>query len=137
MQESTKEAPASEYVMVERMFVGEEKQLLERLKEEARMAKELQLTPVLPVKSERDISPSDSTDVTQQPLVNGKKEPCDDYLSTAASTPTPRMTPKVIWMPATLNNAHKLLINITNLISFFIQHNKLIKFHLARNFCRL
>ncbi len=47
-QESTKEAPASEYVMVERMFVGEEKQSLERLKEEARVAKELQLTPVLP-----------------------------------------------------------------------------------------
>lgn len=46
--------------MVERMFVGEEKQSLERLKEEARVAKELQLTPVVsgvkeePMEAEQD-----------------------------------------------------------------------------------
>ena len=52
--------------MVERMFVGEEKQSLERLKEEARVAKELQLTPVWPnIKNEPDSSA----------LVNGSKEP--------------------------------------------------------------
>lgn len=71
MQESTKEAPASEYVMVERMFVNEEKQSLERLREEARVARELNLTPVYPVKAE-----SGSTTVE---LVNGRRDsPCED-----------------------------------------------------------
>jgi len=110
LMESTKEAPASEFVMVERMFVGEEKQSLERLKEEARVAKELQLTPVCPavvVKSE----PVNET-LTVNPAavlqVNGTRESSEDHSSmttatsttttttmTTASVTTPRMTPKM------------------------------------------
>lgn len=72
--------------MVERMFAGEEKQSLERLKEEARVAKELQLTPVWPVKSE----PTSSTPVASTELglvnVNGRRDsPCEE----------PKVTPKV------------------------------------------
>lgn len=72
--------------MVERMFAGEEKQSLERLKEEARVAKELQLTPVYPVKPE----PSCSTPVAPAEVsvtnVNGRRDsPCEE----------PKVTPKV------------------------------------------
>ena len=96
------------------MFVGEEKQSLERLKEEARVAKELQLTPVCPavvVKSE----PVNET-LTVNPAavlqVNGTRESSEDHSSmttatsttttttttmTTASVTTPRMTPKVIF----------------------------------------
>jgi len=101
--------------MVERMFVGEEKQLLERLKEEARVAKELQLTPVWPVKSESVNEPANVNTVTLH-QINGKKEPLEDCTSAIASMTTstttttttattmttsvtgPRMTPKVIFL---------------------------------------
>ena len=84
-QESTKEAPTSEHVMVERMFAGEEKQSLERLKEEARVAKELQLTPVWPVKSELPVSTTPTPVVTNE-IVNGRRDsPCEE----------PKLTPKV------------------------------------------
>lgn len=90
--------------MVERMFVSDEKQSLEKLKEEARVAKELQLTPVWywdailfcqtvghhllfshrPVKSEEEAAsgsdaaaPSTPTPSTA-PTVNGKREPSTD-----------------------------------------------------------
>ena len=57
--------------MVERMFVSEEKQSLERLKEEARVAKELNLTPVYPVKTELGAATVE--------LVNGRRDsPCED-----------------------------------------------------------
>ena len=95
--------------MVERMFVGEEKQSMERLKEEARVAKELQLTPVWPVKSE-SVSESASVSAISVHQVNGIKESSEDCISTAASTTTstttttttsttaPRMTPKVVFL---------------------------------------
>lgn len=56
--------------MVERMFVSEEKQSLERLKEEARVAKELQLTPVWPSVKTEPMEPAAA--VQQQ--VNGLPE---------------------------------------------------------------
>ncbi len=76
--------------MVERMFAGEEKQALERLKEEARVAKELQLTPVWPVKSEPASTTPTPTPVATNPvvdnLVNGRRDsPCEE----------PKLTPKV------------------------------------------
>jgi len=109
LMESTKEAPASEFVMVERMFVGEEKQSLERLKEETRVAKELQLTPVCrPVVKCEPGSESSSTTSQLHHQFNGKREkesPEDVALtSTTAMTTTatmtttsttPRMTPKM------------------------------------------
>jgi hypothetical protein len=89
-QESTKEAPTSEHVMVERMFAGEEKQSLERLKEETRVAKELQLTPVWPVKSEPTTSGATTatTPVATNAvdIVNGRRDsPSEDL----------KLTPKV------------------------------------------
>jgi len=85
LQESTKEAPASEFVMVERMFVGEEKQSLERLKEEARVAKELQLIPVWPsIKTEPDSTP----------MVNGTREAAAPS-SEETSLPN-KISPKVL-----------------------------------------
>ena len=90
-QESTKEAPTSEHVMVERMFAGEEKQSLERLKEETRVAKELQLTPVWPVKTE-PTNASTTTATTPvatnaaADIVNGRRDsPSED----------PKLAPKV------------------------------------------
>ena len=70
--------------MVERMFVGEEKQSLERLKEEARVAKELQLTPVWPsaVKTE----PVEPAAAVQQQPVNGlPEEPKNAKVKTTAA----------------------------------------------------
>lgn len=74
--------------MVERMFASEEKQSLERLKEEARVAKELHLTPVWPVKSE----PGSTTPVATNSAdvlttnINGRRDsPCEE----------PKSTPKV------------------------------------------
>jgi hypothetical protein len=90
VQESTKEAPASEFVIVERMFVGEEKQSLEKLKEEARVAKELQLPPVWPVKTEQDAEtgPLDgATAVHQTLLINGKRESSPEIHQPAQATP--------------------------------------------------
>ncbi|XP_046439811.1 chromatin modification-related protein eaf-1-like isoform X4 [Daphnia pulex] len=81
LMESTKEAPTSEHVMVERMFAGEEKQSLERLKEETRVAKELQLTPVWPVKSEPTTSgaTATTTPVATNDIVNGRRDsPSED-----------------------------------------------------------
>ena len=89
VQESTKEAPASEFVMVERMFVGEEKQSLEKLKEEARVAKELQLTPVWPVKTEPDAETGPvegATAVQQTLLINGKRESSPEIHQPAKAT---------------------------------------------------
>ena len=82
--------------MVERMFVAEEKQSLERLKEEARVAKELQLTPLLPVKTEPEASASSTsypTEMIHAPLLNGKREPGTDEQPspTAASKVTPKV----------------------------------------------
>lgn len=72
--------------MVERMFAGEEKQSLERLKEEARVAKELQLTPVWPVKTEPGTTPVAATNPVEVVSVNGRREsPCEE----------PKVTPKV------------------------------------------
>ena len=70
--------------MVERMFAGEEKQSLERLKEETRVAKELQLTPVWPVKTEP--STTATTPVANADIVNGRRDsPSEDA----------KLTPKV------------------------------------------
>lgn len=86
-----KEAPTSEHVMVERMFASEEKQSLEKMKEEARVAKELQLTPIWPVKSEPVATPVATTPVAPitGDIVNGighRDSPCEE----------PKQTPKVI-----------------------------------------
>lgn len=77
--------------MVERMFAGEEKQSLERLKEEARVAKELQLTPVWPVKSEPGTAPVTTNTVEATPTtnINGRRDsPCDESKMS--------LTPKVL-----------------------------------------
>jgi len=78
--------------MVERMFAGEEKQSLERLKEETRVAKELQLTPVWPVKSEPTTSAATTattpvaTNAVDIVNVNGRRDsPSEDL----------KLTPKV------------------------------------------
>jgi hypothetical protein len=92
-QESTKEAPTSEHVMVERMFAAEEKQSLERLKEETRVAKELQLTPVWPAVKTEPTTASTTTATTPvapnaaaADIVNGRRDsPSED----------PKLTPKV------------------------------------------
>lgn len=79
LMESTKEAPTSEHVMVERMFASEEKQSLERLKEETRVAKELQLTPVWPVKSEPTTSATPPVATNAADIVNGRRDsPSED-----------------------------------------------------------
>jgi hypothetical protein len=74
------------------MFAGEEKQSLERLKEETRVAKELQLTPVWPVKTEPTTSTASTTTATTPVAtadvvnVNGRRDsPSEDQ----------KLTPKV------------------------------------------
>lgn len=69
------------------MFAGEEKQSLERLKEETRVAKELQLTPVWPVKSEPTTSTTTSVATNATEICNGRRDsPSEDQ----------KLTPKVM-----------------------------------------
>jgi hypothetical protein len=110
-QESTKEAPTSEHVMVERMFAGEEKQSLERLKEETRVAKELQLTPVWPVKSEPTTSgaTATTTPVATNDIVNGRRDsPSEDL----------KLTPKV-FLDTNLSGVCFSILFLTFLIKLF------------------
>jgi len=96
VQESTKETPTSEFVMVERMLVGDEKQSLEKLTEEARLAKELQLTPVWPVETEQDAEtgPLDGATAVQHTLlINGERESSPEIHQPAQATP--KTQPKV------------------------------------------
>ena len=100
--------------MVERMFVGEEKQSLEKLKEEARVAKELQLTPVWPVKTEPDAETGPvegATAVQQTLLINGKRESSPEIHQPAKATL--KTQPKVsICLPhAKFANWRKLLLD--------------------------
>lgn len=68
------------------MFASEEKQSLERLKEETRVAKELQLTPVWPVKSEPTTSATPPVATNAADIVNGRRDsPSEDL----------KLTPKV------------------------------------------